>query len=480
MLKPVSQENLTNALFDKSRNLDKYPFIQKQAQHYKGKMFKSARKCPSSKLLISVFLVASLVLLGISNVGASSSSTAWDKLYGGELDDEAAAIVQTGDGGYVIAGTTYSFGAGSADFWLIKLDSSGNMQWNHTYGGPEADVAAAMIHTSDGGYAITGKTHSFGAGDSDFWLIKVDSSGSMQWNRTYGQATAEVATSMIQTSDGGYALAGYSTENDSNTDGWLVKTDSAGNMQWNRTHGGANGDYANSVIQTSDGGYALAGRTYSFGDRIYVPRCWLVKTDAEGNMEWERTYRDEDEDSKKFEAFSVVQTGDGGYTFAASAGYIIGIVDALVAHVDSYGNMEWNVTWGPVYPAITSSMIQTTDGGYAISGWIYLGQHPSVSSYLFLFTVDSNGTLQWGSLYDGLGYNFALFTVQTDDGGYAMAGTTQSKEDDAHSEVWFARVDASGESIPEFPSWIIMPLFMAATFSAVMVYRRLTKKASKS
>jgi len=392
-------------------------------------MFKSARKCPSSKLLISVFLVASLVLLGISNVGASSSSTAWDKLYGGELDDEAAAIVQTGDGGYVIAGTTYSFGAGSADFWLIKLDSSGNMQWNHTYGGPEADVATAMIHTSDGGYAITGKTHSFGAGDSDFWLIKVDSSGSMQWNRTYGQATAEVATSMIQ---------------------------------------------------TSDGGYALAGRTYSFGDRIYVPRCWLVKTDAEGNMEWERTYRDEDEDSKKFEAFSVVQTGDGGYTFAASTGYIIGIVDALVAHVDSYGNMEWNVTWGPVYPAITSSMIQTTDGGYAVSGWIYLGRHPSVSSYLFLFTVDSNGTLQWGSLYDGLGYNFALFTVQTDDGGYAMAGTTQSKEDDAYSEVWFARVDASGESIPEFPSWIIMPLFMAATFSAVMVYRRLTKKASKS
>jgi len=392
-------------------------------------MFKSARKCPSSKLLISVFLVASLVLLGISNVGASSSSTAWDKLYGGELDDEAAAIVQTGDGGYVIAGTTYSFGAGSADFWLIKLDSSGNMQWNHTYGGPEADVATAMIHTSDGGYAITGKTHSFGAGDSDFWLIKVDSSGSMQWNRTYG---------------------------------------------------GARGDYANSVIQTSDGGYALAGRTYSFGDRIYVPRCWLVKTDAEGNMEWERTYRDEDEDSKKFEAFSVVQTGDGGYTFAASTGYIIGIVDALVAHVDSYGNMEWNVTWGPVYPAITSSMIQTTDGGYAVSGWIYLGRHPSVSSYLFLFTVDSNGTLQWGSLYDGLGYNFALFTVQTDDGGYAMAGTTQSKEDDAYSEVWFARVDASGESIPEFPSWIIMPLFMAATFSAVMVYRRLTKKASKS
>jgi len=199
-------------------------------------MFKSARKCPSFQLLIPAFLLTSLFLLGISTVSASSSSsTTWDKLYGGALDDEAAAIVQTGDGGYAIAGTTYSFGGGSADFWLVKVDSSGNMQWNQTYGGPEADCAYSIVQTGDGGYAIAGQTYSFGAGDSDFWLVKVDSSGSIQWNRTYGTPTADESTSVIQTSDGGYALAGYSTNNTATKNLWFVKTDSSGNMQWNRT-----------------------------------------------------------------------------------------------------------------------------------------------------------------------------------------------------------------------------------------------------
>ncbi len=438
-------------------------------------MFKFVRKCQSLQLLISVFLVASLILLGISNVCASSSSTIGDKLYGGELDDEAAAIVQTNDGGYVIAGTTSSFGAGSSDFWLFKTDTNGNMEWNRTYGGADVDVAVAMVQTSDGGYILAGETCSFGAGESDFWLIKVDSSGSMRWNRTYGQATAEVATSVIQTSDGGYALAGYFTENDSNTDGWLVKTDSAGNMQWNRTYGGARGDYANSLIQTSDGGYALAGRTYSFGDRVDAPRGWLVKTDSEGNMEWDRSYRDEDETSKRFEAYSVVQTSDGGYTLAASAGYIIGLVDVWVAHVDSEGNIQWSVTWGPIKPSITSSMIQTSDGGYAVSGWVSsLGGYPTMSSYLFLLKVNSNGTQRRGSLYDGLGDNHALFVTQTDDDGFALAGTTKSREEGAHYDIWFAKADASGEIISEFPSWApILSLFCCVVVAGLLYKKKI-------
>ncbi|MCW4016747.1 MAG: hypothetical protein NWF06_10290 [Candidatus Bathyarchaeota archaeon] len=398
-------------------------------------------------------------------------------LYGGELDDEAAAIIQAGDGGFVIAGTTYSFGAGDADFWLIKVDSSGNMEWNRTYGGPEADVTTDMIQTSDGGYALAGKTYSFGAGESDFWLIKVDSSGSMQWNRTYGQATGEAANSVIQSSDGGYALAGYFVQNESNTDGWLVKTDSVGDMQWNVTYGWARNDFVNCVIQTADGGYALAGTTYSFGDSAYDPRCWLVKTDAEGNMEWETTYRDEDEESKNFTGYSVVQTDDGGYTLAASAGFIIGIVDAWVAHVDSNGTMEWVVTWGPIYPALVSSMIQTADGGYAVSGRISsMGGYPTMKSYLFLFTVSSNGTLNVGGLYEGLGDNFGLFAVQTDDGGYALAGTTKSREDGAHSEIWFSKADADCEQIPEFSSWMVLPLIMAAVLVAVVMRRRICVK----
>ena len=430
-----------------------------------------ANMSKGAKLLGAAFLVASLLLFSIQSVYASQSSETWEMVYGGNLDEEAAAIVQADDGGFVVAGTTYSFGAGGADFWLIKLDSSGNMEWNRTYGGAEADVAADMIQTSDGGYALAGKTYSFGAGESDFWLIKVDSYGNMQWNRTYGQATEESASSVIQSTDGGYALAGSFVQNESNTDGWLVKTDSAGNMQWNRTYGGGRNDFANSVIQTSDDGYAFAGTTYSFGESAYDPRCWLVKTDSEGTVEWEKTYRDEDEESKNFTGYSVVQADDGGYTLAASTGFIA-IVDAWVAHVDSNGTMEWFVTWGPIYPALVSSMIQTADGGYAVSGWVSsMGGYPTMKSYMFLFTVSKIGTLNVGGFYEGLGDNFGLFAVQTDDGDYAFAGTTQAREEGAHSQIWFSKADADCVQIPEFTSWTALLIIIVVT-GITIVYRK--------
>ncbi|MCJ7614489.1 hypothetical protein MUO71_07000 [Candidatus Bathyarchaeota archaeon] len=170
-------------------------------------------------------------------------------------------------------------------------------------------------------------------------------------------------------------------------------------MQWNRTYGGAGSDVANSVVQTSDGGYALAGRTSFFGDNTYYNYCWLVKTDSEGNM-------------------------------------------------------EWNVTCVYGWPSIASSMIQTSDGGYAVSGYTSsLGNYLGMYSYIHLVKVDFNGTKQWVRNYDGLGDNHALFVVETDDGGYAVAGTTQSPDEGAHYEIWFTKADTSGESIPEFPLW---------------------------
>jgi len=437
-------------------------------------MFKSARKCSSFQLLICVFLVASLVLLSISTVSASSSSlTAWNKLYGGVLDDEAAAIVQTGDGGCAIAGTTSSFGVGSADFWLIKTDASGNVEWNQTYGGAGADFAYSMVQTSDGGYVMAGETYSFGAGDSDFWLVKVDYSGSMQLNRTYGEPTADRANSVIQTSDGGYALAGYSTGNNASEDLRFVKTDSMGNMQWNRTYGGSRWDEADSVIQTSDGGYMLAGTTNSLSDEIYIPHdCWLVKTDSNGNMEWNKTY---DNDGGSDGANSLVQTSDGGYTLAGHTGGFIG-QNVWIIKTDPDGNRTWDVIWSTREPQRTSSLIQTSDGGYAVTGWTdSLDGYAGMSSYLFLVKADLNGNIQWNSTYTGLGDSKTLFAVQTDEGGYVMAGTTRSTDEGTHYDVWFAKVDPSGAIIPEFPSGIILPLLLTATLAIMVSKQRLTK-----
>jgi len=436
-------------------------------------MFKSARKCPSFQLLISAFLLTSLFLLGISTVSASSASPAtWVKLYGGALDDEAAAIVQTGDGGYAIAGTTSSFGGGSADFWLVKTDANGNVEWNQTYGGPESDVAVAMVQTSDGGYALAGETYSSGAGDSDFWLVKVDSSGSIQWNKTYGEPTADRANFVIQTSDGGYALAGYSTGNNASKDLWFVKTDSSGNMQWNRTYGGSRSDSANSVVQTSDGGYALTGSTNSFGDEI-PHACWLVKTDSEGNMEWNKTYGG----SREYLARSLVQTSDGGYTLAGGTGSLVNY-DVWLVNVDSAGNKVWDVTWDTREPARTTSLIQTSDGGYAVTGWTEsLDGLFGFRNYFFLVKVDLNGNIQWNSTYEGLGDSKALFAVQTEDGGYAMAGTTKSTDEEAYYDIWFAKVDASGEPIPEFPAWVPLLFTIVALVVVLVGYRRKLNKA---
>jgi len=201
----------------------------------------------------------------------------WDKTYGGVSGDEALSVVQTSDGGYAIAGRTTSFGASSSDFWLVKTDPAGNIVWSQIYGGADYERAESVVQTTDGGYAIAGCTTSFGAGIWDYWLVKTDSTGNMQWSETYGGTGHDLASSVVQTTDGGYAIAGYTTSFGAGGDDfWLVKTDSTGNMLWNHTYGGEGNDEALSVVQTNDGGYAIAGYTTSF-DPNATSDAWLIK-----------------------------------------------------------------------------------------------------------------------------------------------------------------------------------------------------------
>lgn len=400
-----------------------------------------------------------------------ASSEQW-KTYGGEFDDEAAAIVASPDGGYAIAGTTSSFGAGGYDFWLIKVDENGNMEWNKTYGGTEFDVVAALVCTADGGYVMAGETRSYGEGESDFWLVKVDSSGNLQWNKTFGNQTADIATCVIQTNDGGYALGGYWLENDASEDGLLVKTDSSGNVQWTRTYGGAEGERVDSVIQTSEGGYALAGVTDSYNDER-KPDFWLVKTDSNGIMEWSKTYTEQNTDSAK----SLIQTSDGGYTLAGFVRQaIIDPSDVWVINVDSTGNPVWNVTWEPGGYAMFDGMIQTGDGGCLVSGATsYLSGFFDLGSVMFLLKIDADGSIKWVKTFDGLGDNDSLFVAQTENDGYALAGTTKPTDGGTYYDIWFTKTDPHGDVIPEFPSWAILPVILAATLAAAIYRKKLHK-----
>ena len=206
----------------------------------------------------------------------------WDKTFGGISDDEANAVQQTSDGVYILAGLTASFGDGSADVWLIKTDENGNKVWDKTFGGIGPDYAYAVKQTSDGGYILAGDTISFGAGGMDFWLIKTDTDGNKVWDKTFGGSSHDEGCAVQQTSDGGYILAGYTDSfGAGGGDAWLIKTDADGNKVWDKTFGGISGDVASAVQQTKDGGYILAGYTGSFGAGVYD--AWLIKTDAEGN-----------------------------------------------------------------------------------------------------------------------------------------------------------------------------------------------------
>ncbi len=204
----------------------------------------------------------------------------WQKTFGGSNKDFGRSVQQTSDGGYIIAGTTKSFGAGYYDAYFIKTDSEGNFQWQKTFGGTIDDYAWSVQQTSDDGYIIAGYTHSFSVGKADVYLIKTDPNGNQQWQKTFGGSESDGGYSVKQTTDGGYIITGRTKSfGAEGYDVYLIKTDSEGNLLWQKTLDGSLGDMGHSVQQTTDGGYIIAGFTSSFGAGYYD--VYLIKLFSE-------------------------------------------------------------------------------------------------------------------------------------------------------------------------------------------------------
>jgi hypothetical protein len=446
-----------------SRFLDKNPFQFSFSNVVVGAIVKNF----TLTVALSGLLMFSLVI----PVGASL--TGWSQTYGGTENDGALSLLQTSDGGYAMAGFTRSFGAGMDDFWLVKTDEAGGMQWNRTYGGAGSDIAVCLIETSDGGYALVGYTESFGAGSNDFWLIKTDKAGNIQWNQTYGGADGEYAFSLVETSDGGYTIAGYTRSYGAGRDDfWLIHVDSTGNAEWNQTYGGWDDDGTIFMVHTSDGGYALAGMTESFGYGSDRDDFWLVKTDSSGNMEWNQTYGG----AIREYGFCLVQTSDGGYAMAGcTCSFGAGSHDAWLVKADALGNLEWNRTYGGADVDGVTSLIQTSDGGYMLAGCTC--SYGAGKGDFWLIKADEAGAMQWNRTYGGAEFDIASSLVATSDGGYTIAGYTYSFGA-GNSDLWLIKTDEQGV-IPEFSSWTPILLALTMLTAAIALYR-LTREKSRN
>ncbi len=378
-------------------------------------------------------------------IPTTSPSPHFCKAIGGKKLEAGVSLIQTSDGGYAITGLTKSFSAGGHDVYVVKLDATGNLQWTKTIGGPESEEGNSLIQTSDGGYAITGFTKSFGTGELDVYLVKLDANGNLQWTKTIGGKKEDMGTSLIQTSDGGYAIAGYTYSfGAGESDLYVVKLDANGNLQWTKTIGGKKEDVGLSLIQTSDGGYAITGTTTSFGaggKDVYV-----VKLDANGNLQWTRTVGGPGNEVGS----SLIQTSDGGHVIAGTtASFGAGEADVYLIKLDANGNLQWTKTIGGPEHDRGRSLIQTSDGGYAITGTTssdelaaYFGP---AEADIYVVKLDANGNLQWTKTIGGPEHDRGLSLIQTSDGGYAIAGSTQSFGA-GEWDVYVVKLDKNGDA----------------------------------
>ena len=379
-------------------------------------------------IILSVLLCASLILW------IRAETAAWIRIYEGPESYAAYSLVVTADGGYALAGGSL----------LVKTDALGNMDWNQTYDGTIYSLAT----TSDGGYALAGSAIDDSSGmlvyRTDFWLAKTDALGNVEWSKTYGNPAENVeeARSLVATSDGGYALAGSTSvwsEGEfypDSSDFWLVKTDSFGNMLWNQTYGGegtVNMEEARSLVVAPDGGYALVG---SAGPLRGFIDFWLVKTDSFGNMLWNQTYGGEDRDW----ACALVLASDGGYVMAGVTKFDPPSDDGLLVKTDALGNMLWNKRYGGVHSDGALSLVATSDGGYAFAGSSQL----TGSTDFWLVKTDANGNEEWSETYGNPVDNveIAYSLVVASDGGYALAGGGDAgASDSGDKDFWLVKTE---------------------------------------
>ncbi len=408
------------------------------------------------------------VVLFSSVLSFSQPAIEWKKCFGGSEEDFATSVEQTNDGGYIVAGYSSSTDGdlttnnGLEDYWIVKLNNVGNIQWQRSYGGYGYDDFTTIHQTNDGGYIIGGSTISndgdvaFNHGTADCWILKLDSLGAIEWQKSLGGSESDYTGSIQQTLDGGYILVGSTESNDGDvtvnyggSDFWIVKLNNVGIVEWQKSLGGSAIDQGIMIIQTSEGGYIACGGSRSndgnvnghHGDDLQSD-CWIVKLDTIGNIQWQKSYGGVGEEVASF----IQQTFDGGYIFSGAATSIDGDVtgvhgdyDSWVVKINNAGMIEWQKTLGGTGQERGNSVQQTNDGGFVVAGSTSSNDGDVSGNHgIYPFTdywlvkLDGTGSIQWQKCFGGTQGEYSDKTLfnQTNNNGYILAGYSSSNDGD--------------------------------------------------
>lgn len=419
----------------------------------------------------TLFRLAFILLSSVSLYRVAAQTSApnveWQKSFGGTLYDEMRVVRQTTDGGYILGGTSGSNTNGNKtsvfyggnDYWVIKLDASGNKVWENTYGGSFSDQLWALQQTTDGGYIlggysdspVTGNKTSEVKGDYDFWIVRIDSAGTVLWDKSYGGTSGDKLFALEQTSDGGFVLAGTSksgisadkaSENFGSTDYWVIKVDSAGTLIWQQTFGGDSDDDCTSLCKAADGGFLIGGGSGSdiSGNKTNVNYgsldYWVVKVDSGGNQMWQTNYGGYGYDRLE----KLQSTSDGGFVLAGTAyspisgNKITGeeAQDFWVIKLNAAGVRVWEKQIYSPGSDTCKTIIQTSDGGFLVGGMAggFLGDERSAtwhgSDDFWVAKLNASGQKTWDQSAGGSNIEELYSVQETSDGGFILGGLSYS------------------------------------------------------
>jgi len=384
----------------------------------------------------------------------------WKKCFGGSGGDYVQSLQQTSDGGYIFAGSTgsndgdVSYSGGERDYWVVKLDNNGNIQWEKSYGGIFDDYACSVQQTTDGGYIVCGCAFSSGGDvtghhgydNPDYWIIKLTSTGEKEWAKCYGGTDNEIALSVKQTSDEGYIVTGWSISEDGDLPEncahgyWILKLNSLGDTLWTKCIyvGLIDVVGAQSVLQTFDGGYIVTGTVIPNNPNTNTGFDYsVIRLDSTGNVIWNKFYGGSSYDHAKM----ISQTADSNYIIVGYSDSNDGDVsgnhgqrDCWILKIDTLGDIIWSGCVGGSSMDYGRDLSITSDGGYVVAGSTlskYIDyDHNNMSEKYWIFKMNSSGNLEWQKCFGGSNGDYAHSIQQTNDGDYIVAGKTLSVDGD--------------------------------------------------